>query len=122
MMPLHFQLVSVVHHSIGALKGVESGEFTTPSFELDRSYEQLQDSISKALNDLASFDAARLGESKQVIFKIGSREMPFETDTFIKSFSIPNFYFHATTTYDILRMNGAPLGKLDFLGGIPTSG
>ena len=32
------------------------------------------------------------------------------------SFSLPNFYFHATTAYDILRTNGVPLGKRDFMG------
>jgi len=34
------------------------------------------------------------------------------------SFSLPNFYFHATTAYDILRKEGVPLGKMDFLGGM----
>ncbi len=43
-------------------------------------------------------------------------ELPFTNQNFLLSFSLPNFYFHATTTYDILRMLGVPLGKTDFLG------
>ena len=40
----------------------------------------------------------------------------FAAEGFLMSFSLPSFYFHATTAYDILRMKGVPVGKLDFLG------
>ncbi|MEM9622424.1 MAG: DUF1993 family protein, partial [Pseudomonadota bacterium] len=53
---------------------------------------------------------------KSLVFKLGEREMPFTNENFLLSFSLPNFYFHATTAYDILRMLGTPLGKMDFLG------
>jgi hypothetical protein len=43
-------------------------------------------------------------------------EIPFTTDNFLATFSKPNFYFHATTTYTILRAMGVPLGKMDYLG------
>ncbi len=43
-------------------------------------------------------------------------ELPFTNQNFLLSFSLPNFYFHATTTYEVLRMLGVPLGKIDFLG------
>jgi len=43
-------------------------------------------------------------------------EIPFTTDKFLATFSKPNFYFHATTTYAILRAMGTPLGKMDYLG------
>ena len=51
-----------------------------------------------------------------MVGRLGKREMPFTNQNFLLSFSLPNFYFHATTTYDILRMLGVPLGKMDFLG------
>ena len=38
------------------------------------------------------------------------------TQGFVQTFSLPNFFFHATTAYDILRTKGVPLGKRDFLG------
>ena len=56
-----------------------------------------------------------------MIFQIGERKVPFTTDNFLLSFSLPNFYFHATTAYDILRTNGVPLGKRDYLGRCASS-
>lgn len=55
-------------------------------------------------------------------FKAGSFELPFIAENFVLSFSLPNFYFHATTAYDILRMSGVPLGKMDFLGPMRVTG
>ena len=51
-----------------------------------------------------------------MIFKIGGNEIPFTTENFVMSFSLPNFYFHATTAYDLLRQKGVPIGKMNFLG------
>jgi hypothetical protein len=42
--------------------------------------------------------------------------LQFTAQEFLMSFSLPNFYFHAATAYDILRFKGVPLGKRDFLG------
>ena len=53
---------------------------------------------------------------KDVIFQLGEHKLPFTAEGFLMSFSLPNFYFHATTAYDILRTNGVPLGKRDFMG------
>jgi hypothetical protein len=118
MMPFHFQVVSVCHHSWGALQGMREGRFAPPSFDLDKDYQGLQALVAEAQEGVASFsesDAAAL-EDKSMVFAIGDREMPFTNQNFLLSFSLPNFYFHATTTYDILRMLGVPLGKMDFLG------
>ena len=49
--------------------------------------------------------------------QIGPRLLAFTSETFILSFSLPNFHFHATTAFIILRHNGVPLGKADFMGG-----
>ena len=49
-------------------------------------------------------------------FEAGERRLDFTAENFLLSFSQPNFYFHATTAYDILRNQGLPLGKRDFLG------
>ncbi len=55
-------------------------------------------------------------EGKDMAFQFGEMKVPFVAETFIASFSMPNFYFHSTTAYDILRMKGVPLGKRDFMG------
>ena len=62
--------------------------------------------FGKAINALAG---------KPMLFKMGETEIPFTTSNFLLSFSLPNFFFHATTTYSILRMHGVPLGKMDYL-------
>jgi hypothetical protein len=49
-------------------------------------------------------------------FEMGEMRMPFTSEDFLLSFSQPNFYFHATTAYDILRWKGVKLGKRDFMG------
>ena len=53
---------------------------------------------------------------KDVVFEVRDMKLPFTTEGFLLSFSLPNFYFHAATAYDILRTKGVPLGKRDFLG------
>ena len=53
---------------------------------------------------------------KDMAFEIGGRSLPFTAEGFLQSFSLPNFYFHSTTAYDILRHKGVPLGKRDYLG------
>ena len=118
MMPFHFQIVSVCHHSWGALQGMRDGRMSGPSFELDKNYQQLQAMVAEALESLDSVTESEMADlaDKSMVFAIGDRELPFTNQNFLLSFSLPNFYFHATTTYDILRMMGAPLGKRDFLG------
>ncbi len=118
MMPLHFQVVSVCHHSWGALQGMRDGKFTPPSFELDKDYAGLQALVKEARDGVSSFSEADANAlaGKSLIFALGKNELPFTNENFLLTFSLPNFYFHATTTYDILRMLGVPLGKMDFLG------
>ncbi len=118
MQPFHFQIVSVCHHSWGALQGMRDGRFSPPSFELDKDYQGLQTLVGDAQEGLASVSESEVADlaDKSMVFAIGDREMPFTNQNFLLSFSLPNFYFHATTAYDILRMLGAPLGKRDFLG------
>ena len=122
MMPLHFQVVSVCHHSLGALTGMREGRFSPPSFDLDKSYSQLQEMVVEAQQGVAAVseaDAAALADASMV-FVLGEQELPFTNKSFLLSFSLPNFYFHVTTVYDILRMKGVPLNKRDFLGQFRT--
>jgi hypothetical protein len=118
MMPFHFQVVSVAHHSWGAMQGLQKGSFSPPSFDLDKDYAGLQALVAEAREGLAGLDKAQVEAlaENSVVFKLGKNELPFTNQNFLLSFSLPNFYFHATTTYDILRMLGVPLGKMHFLG------
>jgi hypothetical protein len=118
MLPFRFQVVSVWHHSLGAIRGIQQGVFSPPPSLPDLDYAALQGLVKEAAAELQKVSREEINalEGKDMKFKMGSFELPFTTENFILSFSLPNFYFHATTTYDMLRMKGVPLGKMDFLG------
>jgi hypothetical protein len=118
MAPLSFQVVSVAHHSIGAIEGVKRGLFGPPTATQPTDYAGLQAMVAKTKTALEALTAAEVDAcaGKNVTFEMGDFKIPFTAETFLLSFSLPNFYFHAATAYDLLRMKGAPLGKRDFLG------
>ena len=118
MLPLRFQIISVAQHSRGAIEAVQSGEFRPPSFKTPYDYAGLQGLVAQTREALAGWtpDAVNALGGRDVVFHLGDHKLPFTAEGFLMSFSLPNFYFHATTAYDILRTNGVPLGKRDFMG------
>lgn len=119
MAPFRFQLISVAHHSLGALQGAKSGVFKPPSGP-DYDYAGLEQLVSDARRGLDDFsrDAVEALQGRDMVFQLGDRQMPFLVEDFLMTFSLPNLHFHATTAYDILRMQGVPLGKRDYLGAL----
>ena len=118
MLPFRFQVVSTVHHSRGALEGVRKGLFEPPPDLGPLDYRQLQALVAEARDELAAVTPAQIEElmGRDVVFRLGSREMPFVAEEFLVSFSLANLHFHATTAYGILRAKGVPIGKRDYLG------
>jgi hypothetical protein len=121
MLPLRFQAISVMHHSAGALDGVARGVFSPPPDLGPLDYAGLRAVIADAQARVSTANRETLAglDDREVEFRIGERTlMRFKAPDFLLSFSLPNFYFHATTLYDILRMKGAPLGKRNYLGAV----
>jgi hypothetical protein len=118
MLPFRFQIQSVVHHSVGAIEGIKTGIFRPPSNLPNHDYAELQALIAGTREGLEKISPETIDalEGAQVIFEIRSTKLPFTAAGFLLSFSLPNFYFHATTAYDILRSKGVPVGKRDYLG------
>ena len=118
MKPFQFQVISVFHHSWGAITGIREGVFSPPPSMPELDYAGLQGLVDKAARELQRVSREEIDgiEGNAMKFKAGDFEIPFTAENFILSFSLPNFYFHAATTYDILRMAGVPLGKMDVLG------
>jgi hypothetical protein len=118
MLPFRFQIISVAHHSAGAIEGVKKGVFTPPSEARPLTYVELQGLVASAREQLAELTAAEVNalEGGDMLFQMRDFKVPFTAENFLMSFSLPNFYFHASTAYDILRSKGAPLGKRDFMG------
>src|SRR3989338_7095454 len=75
--------------------------------------------ITKTLAFIATIppEAYADAEARIITVKAGPRELTFPAMQYYHSFALPNFYFHATTAYNILRSNGVSVGKVDFLGG-----
>ena len=55
-------------------------------------------------------------EDREVVLKFPGGEWPFKGQAYVIGFALPNFFFHVTTAYGLLRQAGVPLGKRDFLG------
>ena len=118
MATFSFQVFSIAHHSLGAINALKDGEFGPPNMPSGLDFESLHNMIKDAeaqLLEVSCDDIDKLLDG-QVVFKMGDIRWPFTNEDFILSFSLPNFYFHLTTMYDMLRVKGLPLGKMDFVG------
>ena len=124
MLPFRFQVQSVAHHSAGAIEGVKAGVFSPPPSAPDLDYRGLQKLVIDARDALAKLTPAEVNalEGRDVTFQLRDFKLPFTAEGFLMSFSLPNFYFHAATTYDILRMKGVKLGKRDYMGQMRMKG
>ncbi len=122
MLPFWFQVSSVAHHSIDAIAGVKKGVFSPGGAAPPLTYADLQKLIADAQADLAKVTADELNalQGNDMVFQMGEMKIPFTAEGFLMSFSLPNLHFHATTAYDILRLQGVPLGKRDYLGAMQT--
>lgn len=120
MLPFRFQVISVVHHSLGAIKGIQAGVFSPPAGYGEPDFDGLQALVAGAKAELEGLDRSTVNdlEGKAIEFALGDRRLPFVAEDFILSFSLPNFHFHAATAYDILRIEGVPIGKRDYMGAL----
>lgn len=118
MLPLRFQILSVAHHSIGTVEGMHSGIFSPPTYDAKMDFAGMQARLKQAQDDLTALSADEINAlaGKPMEFVMGDLRLPFSTENFVLSFSLPNFNFHAATAYDILRQKGLPLIKRDYLG------
>ena len=117
MHPFRYQVIAMTHHSLGAIRGVEAGAFSPPTMS-DLDYGALQDLVSETRNALTQYSPEAINglADNRIEFTGGSFRLPYVGEDFLLSFSLPNFYFHATTAYDMLRMRGVQIGKRDFAG------
>jgi hypothetical protein len=118
MLPLGYQVKSCAVHSIGGIEGVRAGSFSPDMSSWPTDFAGLHQIIATTIASLEAidrdgFDALADSDTK---FAFGTTMLPFTGANFLLSFSQPNFYFHATTAYAILRAQGIKLGKRDFLG------
>jgi uncharacterized protein len=117
MHPLSFQVQSATDHVKGSLSRLGGREI--PSWpDTEKTIDELKARIQKALDYAATFSASDLegSDRKTVKLKVSGVDTDVMGEVYLLQRALPNFYFHVTTAYDILRHNGVPVGKSDFLG------
>ena len=119
MFPLQRQVQIATDHAKGAcarLAGIE-----VPSFaDTETTFPELQARIAKTLEFVKSLKPAQFEGSaeRDVTLTIAGQKITWKGNIYLNHFALPNFYFHATTTYAILRHNGVEVGKRDFMGSL----
>ena len=118
MWPFAKQIMVVAAHSAGTIRALEGGTFGPDLSPAPTDFASLRTAIADAIAYLRSVDPAEVNAraGHDMDFAFGERRIPFTAETFVLSFSLPNFFFHASTAYAILRAKGLPVGKGDFLG------
>jgi uncharacterized protein len=118
MLPFGYQVKSVCAHSIGAIKGVRTGVFSPDLSPWPTDLAGLKAALTSAQSDLAAVSPAEINgfTGNDMAFAFKERRMEFTAEDFLMSFSLPNFYFHATTAYAIMRLKGVKIGKMDYMG------
>ena len=119
MFPLSKQIQIATDHAKGCaarLAGLEP-----PAYEdNEKTLADLIARVQKTIDYVNTFKPAQIdgSEERNIELKIGSHELKFIGHVYLLKFAMPNFYFHVTTAYNILRHNGVELGKGDFLNNL----
>ena len=118
MQPFAYQVKSTAVHSLGAIEGVRRGAFSPDVSTPPETFAALKTRIEDTLAALGTLQPTEVDAfvGRDMRFVSGDRRLDFTAENFLLSFSQPNFYFHAATTYDILRWKGVPIGKRNFMG------
>lgn len=112
------QVFECGHHSARAIEGVRAGVFRPETDPAPHDFASLHRQVADSLALLEAVEPAEIEAmaGRDMRFEFGARRMDFTAEDFLLSFSLPNFHFHATTAFGILRSRGLPIGKGDYLG------
>ncbi|MEM7640243.1 MAG: DUF1993 domain-containing protein [Pseudomonadota bacterium] len=118
MLPFSFQIRAVCHQSVGGIHSMRSGQAGPPPDMTINSYADLETLLADTIAELKTIEASELDGllDKDLVFVLGDFKLPFKGLGFLTSFLMPNFFFHMTTAYNLLRQKGVPIGKREYLG------
>ena len=90
-----------------------------PMADEERSLAQLRDRIARTIDYVGEVNPSAFEgrEAAEITLKFPNMEMTFTGQSLVTEFSLPNFFFHVTTAYGLLRMKGVQIGKMDYLAG-----
>jgi len=86
--------------------------------DVETTFAELRDRCARTIAFMDGFTAEQIdgSENREIVLALGGTSVTFPGQQYLLGFAMPNFYFHLTTTYAILRHCGIELGKRDFLG------
>jgi hypothetical protein len=101
-------------NTVARLAGLEPVKFADD----EKTFADLKDRIERAIEIVQGIRPEQIdgSEEKEITFPVAGQPTTLKGEVYLFASALPNFYFHATTAYDILRHNGVELGKRDFLG------
>ena len=117
MLPMTTQVLIACDAAKGVVARLAGIEI--PVYEdTEKTLGELKARIAKTIDFIQSVTPAQIDgtEDKDIVTKRGDKETHYKGMQFLLGHALPNFYFHVTTTYNILRHNGIEIGKRDFLG------
>lgn len=119
MFPLLRQVQIVSDTAKGAVARL-TGQEIPPMPDNETSFAQLYQRIEQTIAYVQRFQPTDFAEAegRKIVLKSKMRDFDFTAESFLLTFAIPNFYFHLTTAYNILRNQGVELGKMDYLGAV----
>jgi hypothetical protein len=123
MLPLPTQIqiaCDAAKFCVARLAGSEGPAFADD----EKTLADLRQRVARTIDYLKSVPVAQIVGSDAKDISVPRRTGPviMSGEAYLKHFALPNFFFHVTTTYALLRHNGVELGKMDFLGALPQGG
>lgn len=118
MFPLSRQVQIACDAAKGAVARLAGVEI--PKHEdTEKTFDELKARIAKTKDFMKTVKPEQIdgSEEKDIVLKLRGQDVTFKGQVYLLNFAYPNFYFHVTTAYAILRANGVPIGKADYLGG-----
>lgn len=117
MFPMTRQVQIACDIAKGAVARLAGVEVPTHD-DTEQTFAELKARIAKTIAFIKSVKPAQIdgSDDKEVMLKVGGQEVKFKGMQFLLGHVHPNFYFHVTTAYNILRHNGVEIGKRDFIG------
>jgi hypothetical protein len=118
MWPFAKQVFACAHHSARAIEGLRASVFGPELGPAPLDFTSLNSQVADARALLEAVNPAEIDGmiGKDMRFEFGTRRMDFTAEDFLLTFALPNFYFHSTSAYAILRNQGLKVGKMDYLG------
>jgi len=121
LFPDMFPLTRQVQIACDAAKGAVArlaGVEVPKHADTEQTFAELKARIARTIDFINTIKPAQIdgSEGKEILLKLGGKEVKFTGMQYLLGHALPNFYFHVTTAYNVLRHNGVEIGKRDYIG------